>query len=55
MNKESLELYTDYLLSTFGYATSTGLSRLVEGRVTHDQITHYMSKENSRQKIYGPW
>jgi hypothetical protein len=45
MNKEYLELYTDYLLSTFGYATATGLSRLVEGQVSHDQITRFLSGE----------
>lgn len=43
MNKEYLELYTDYLISTFGYATATGLSRLVEGQVSHDQITRFLS------------
>lgn len=50
MNKEYLELYTDYLLSTFGYATATGLSRLVEGQVTHDQITRYMSEREFTSK-----
>jgi hypothetical protein len=43
MNKEYLELYTDYLLSTFGYATATGLSSLVNGQVSHDQITRFLS------------
>lgn len=45
MNKEYLELYTDYLISTFGYATATGLSRMVEGRVSHDQVTRFLSQE----------
>ncbi len=43
MNKERLELYTDYLLSTFGHATATGLSTLVNGQVSHDQITRFLS------------
>ena len=50
MNKEYLELYTDYLLSTFGYATATGLSRMVEGQVSHDQITRYMSEKEFTSK-----
>src|SRR5664279_5096081 len=50
MNKEHLELYTDYLLSTFGYATATGLSRMVEGQVSHDQITRYMSEREFTSK-----
>ena len=45
MNKEHLELFTDYLLSTFGYATATGLTRLVEGQVAHNQITRFLYAE----------
>ncbi len=50
MNKEYLELYTDYLLSTFGYATATGLSRMVEGQVSHDQVTRFLSSEEHTSK-----
>ncbi len=50
MNKEYLELYSDYLLSTFGYATATGLSRMVEGQVAHDQITRFLSAEEFTSK-----
>src|SRR5512138_1929680 len=50
MNKERLELYTDYLLSTFGYATATGLSELVNGQVSHDQITRFLSEEEYTSK-----
>lgn len=50
MNKEHLEVYTDYLLSTFGYATATGLSRMVEGELTHDQITRFLSAEEFTSK-----
>jgi len=45
MNKAQLELYSDYLLSTFGYATATGLSAMVNGQVSHDQITRFLSGE----------
>ena len=50
MNKEYLELYTDYLLSTFGYATATGLSALMDGQVSHDQITRFLSGEEYTSK-----
>jgi DDE superfamily endonuclease len=43
MNPQHLDLYTDYLLSTFGQATATGLSRMVAGAVSHDQITRMLS------------
>jgi hypothetical protein len=50
MDKEYLELYTDYLISTFGYATATGLSRMVEGQISHDQITRFLSGEEYSSK-----
>jgi hypothetical protein len=50
MNKEHLELYTDYLLSTFGKATATGLSSLVNGQVSHDQVTRFLSGEEYTSK-----
>jgi len=50
MNKEDLELYTDYLLSTFGYATATGLSHLVNGQVSHDQVTRFLSDREYTSK-----
>jgi len=45
MDKKDLELYTDYLISTFGYATATGLERMLDGEVSHDQITRFLTKE----------
>ena len=45
MKKADLDLYTDYLLSTFGAATATGLSAMVEGDVSHDQITRFLSAQ----------
>ena len=50
MNKEHLELYTDYLLSTFGKATATGLSALVNGQVSHDQVTRFLSEREYTSK-----
>ena len=43
MDKHLLELYSDYLLSSFGATTATGLSALVDGAVSHDQITRFLS------------
>ncbi len=44
MNQELLELYTDYLISTFGAATATGLSEMVAGAVSHDRVTRFLSE-----------
>ena len=31
-----LDLYSDYLISSFGQTSATGLSRLTDGAVSHD-------------------
>jgi len=51
MKAQLLDLYTDYLLSSFGQATATGLSRMVDGAVSHDQITRMLAgdKQGSAQ------
>lgn len=43
MDKELLELYSDYLLSSFSYTTATGLSIMTEGEISHDKITRFLS------------
>lgn len=43
MNKSLLDLYTDYLISSFGPTTATGLSQLVNGEVSHDQVTRFLA------------
>ena len=45
-----LELYTDYLLSSFGATTATGLSSTVEGAVSHDQVTRFLSRADYDSK-----
>ena len=35
--------YSDYLLASFGATTATGLSALLEGEVSHDQVTRYLA------------
>lgn len=35
----TLDIYTDYLLCSTGQTSATGLSRLHEGAVSHDQVT----------------
>jgi hypothetical protein len=40
MDRKFLDLYSDYLISSFGKVTATGLSELLEGELSHDQITN---------------
>lgn len=50
MKKADFDLYTDYLLSTFGAATATGLSAMVGGDVSHDRITRFLSAQDYTSK-----
>ena len=45
MNRELLELYSDYLLSAFSHTTATGLSAMTSGAVSHDRITRFLAAE----------
>jgi hypothetical protein len=38
-----LDLYTDYLLSSSGKTTATGLSQLLDGHLSHDRISRLLS------------
>src|SRR5512138_2362112 len=42
-NAEFLDIYSDYLLSAFGQTTATGLSAMLEGQVSHDQIQRFLA------------
>ncbi len=48
MQAKLLDLYTDYLISSFGQVTATGLARLLDGEVSHDQITRFLASEPKR-------
>lgn len=50
MDKQQLALYTDYLISNCGYATATGLSKMVDGEVSHDKITRFLSEREYTSK-----
>jgi hypothetical protein len=50
MKTEDLELYTDYLISNFGAATATGLSAMVNGDVSHDHMTRFLSAREYTSK-----
>ena len=53
MDKALRDLYTDYLISSFGPATATGLSRLLDEEVSHDKITRLLGAE--RQAAAELW
>lgn len=52
LNTNLLDLYTDYLLTSFSAVTATGLSAAVNEQYSHDQITRFLAKEDASQKSY---
>src|SRR4051794_4722828 len=42
MDKSVLDIYTDYLISSFGLTTATVLSALLEGTLRHDRISRFL-------------
>jgi DDE superfamily endonuclease len=51
-DSELLDIYTDYLVSSLGLVTSTGLSELLDKAISHDRISRMLSKREFTQKDY---
>jgi hypothetical protein len=51
MGGDILDLYSDYLLASTRKTTATGLSELVDGAISHDQITRFLSGEELNGKL----
>ena len=52
MKKIDLELYPDDLLSTFGAATATSLSAMVDGEVKHDRVSRFLAQRDYTSKHF---
>ena len=48
--KQMLDIYSDYLLASFSYTTATGLSRLMNDEISHDQVSRFLSSEMRTSK-----
>lgn len=48
--KTNLDLYTDYLLSSFGQTSATGLSRLLNNSLSHDDVTDFLNQSEHNSK-----
>ncbi len=51
-NPHLFDLYTDYLMLSFSHTTATGLSSIVDGKYSHDQITRFLAQDQLTQKDY---
>ena len=50
MHQDMLDLYAENLLSSFGRTTATGLAELLDGAVSHDRVTRWLSSEARSSK-----
>ncbi len=48
MDAQLLDLYTDYLIGSFGPITATGLSEATDGTISHDSITRMLKRADSQ-------
>jgi len=51
-NRKILDLYSDYLIASFNLTTSTGLSDLLDGALSHDQISRFLGQRTFNQMDY---
>ncbi len=51
-NPQILDLYSDYLLSSFALVTATGLSHLIDNGYSHDQISRFLAQKKFTQKDF---
>lgn len=50
MPQDILDIYTDYLICQNQHATALGLSNLLEGGLSHDQITRFLNRNEYSSK-----
>ena len=50
MEFKILDLYTDYLISSFGQTTATGMAKLLDNKMSHDKITRFLSSREFTSK-----
>lgn len=48
--KQMLDIYSDYLIASFSQTSATGLSKLLNGEISHDQVTRFLSKDEHTSK-----
>ena len=48
--KHLLDIYSDYLLASFSQTSATGLSNLLDGEISHDQVTRFLANKKQTSK-----
>jgi hypothetical protein len=50
LDHSMLDLYADYLISSFSFTTATGMSSALGGAISHDAITRFLSAREYTNK-----
>lgn len=50
LDKNMLDIYSDYLISSFSYTTATGLAAVLDDQISHDQITRFLAEREYTSK-----
>jgi len=45
-----LDMYTDYLISSTGQTSATGLANLLDGQISHDSVTRFLNTKELASK-----
>jgi len=51
-NSALMDLYSDYLLTSFKFSTAVGMSKMLDGNLSHDQISRFLAQDEFTQKDY---
>ena len=52
MNPHIADLYSDYLLTSFSHSTAIGMSKMLDGAYSYDQISRFLAQPTLGQKEY---
>jgi len=50
LDKDMLDIYSDYLISSFSFTAATGLSAMLDHQLSHDKITRFLSQRSYASK-----
>ncbi|HRO08829.1 MAG TPA: hypothetical protein PK047_08165 [Saprospiraceae bacterium] len=51
-NPALIDLYSDYLLTSFGLSSAVGMSKMLDGAYSHDQISRFLAQTTLTQSDF---
>ena len=50
-----LDLYSDYLITSFGQTSCTQMSRMLDNKISHDKATRFLANKNNEYSSKDFW